>query len=60
MEYNMRTFLFAVVLFGAVACAGSSESSPATDSTSAPVADSTSTVADTTVVAPVTEGVAAK
>jgi hypothetical protein len=56
----MRTFLFAVVLFGAVACAGSSESSPATDSTSAPVADSTSTVADTTVVTPVTEGEAAK
>lgn len=56
----MRTFLFAVVLLGAVACAGKSESSEAADSTAAPVADSTSTVTDTTVVSPATEGVAAK
>lgn len=51
--------LVAVMFLGA--CAGSAETSSEADSTAAPVvADTTAVVADSTTVAPVTEGEAAK
>lgn len=55
---NKFFMLFAVMFLGA--CAGSAETSSEADSTAAPVADTTAVVADSTTVAPVTEGEAAK
>jgi hypothetical protein len=55
----MRNFLFAVIMFSVVGCAGSSESSSTTsDSAGAPVVDSA--VADSSVVAAPVDGPAQK
>ena len=55
-----KVFMLVAVMFLG-ACAGSAETSSEADSTAAPVvADTTAVVADSTTVAPVTEGEAAK
>lgn len=55
----MSKFFMLVAVMFLGACAGSAETSSEADSTAAPVADTTAVV-DSTTVAPVTEGEAAK